>query len=262
LNLVARRPPLLGPSFASRPRAFLAAAAITSVLLHSAVIWALVPHNAARMSADQPATIEVEMVNQPPEQQGTPAVQPTQPPPTPKPTPPPVPQPPAPQPPPAPELPPEPKGVLSPAAPPATPQQSAPQQEAPPPPPMQQAPPGPPTPPASVNLGGANEDQEALSVTGDNVVPPRPDARIHNKPPPYPLDAVRRHAEGVVGVRIHVTENGTPGYVDVIHSSGDASLDRSVRDAVMLWRFDPARDHGTPIPFDYTMNFEFSMNRP
>jgi protein TonB len=99
-------------------------------------------------------------------------------------------------------------------------------------------------------------------VTGDNVVPPRPDARFHNKAPVYPDDAVRRHAQGVVGVRIHVTETGTPVYVDVIHSSGDASLDNSVREAVMLWRFQPASDHGSPVPFDSPMNFDFSMKRP
>jgi protein TonB len=110
-----------------------------------------------------------------------------------------------------------------------------------------------------VNLGTADEDQEGLSVTGRNVVPPRPDAAVRNKPPRYPSDAVRRHAEGSVGLRVHVTELGVAAWVEVIASSGDGSLDRAARDAVALWRFQPAQDAGRPVAFDYDFEIRFRM---
>lgn len=258
-------------------------------MLHAAVVWTLLPHGAARPVAETPATIEIEMITQEAEHKGKPATSQTQPPPSPTPSPPPSPPTPAvePQPvtqpqPPAPERPTEQQAELPPPAPPAEapqPSHQPPQQQpkdsqaatepqSQPTPPAEalaqqetRAPPGPPSPPASVNLGNGDEDQDPLSVRGDNVVPAKPDALVHNKPPIYPIDAVRRHAEGTVGVRIHVMESGTPAYVDVLHSSGDASLDQSVREAVMLWRFQPASDHGMPVPFDYVMNFDFNLTR-
>ncbi len=234
---------------------------MVSLLVHAVLLWTLLPHDAAGGMPDTPATIEVEMVNQPEQAKGTPAVQPTQAAPPPPPAP-------------APEAPQQPKGELPPPAPPTPqPPEPNPQPQSPPPPtpqpaapspappPQQQAPAGPSAPPSSVHLGEGDDDVGAFSVTGDNVVPPRLDARVHNKAPVYPEDAIRRHAGGVVGVRIHVTETGTPAYVDIIHSSGDASLDGSVREAVMLWRFQPASDRGRPVAFDYVMNFDFSMTR-
>jgi len=131
-------------------------------------------------------------------------------------------------------------------------------------PPSPPAPPAPPSaPPATtpaVNLGNADEDQGPLSVTGSIVVPPRPDAVFHNKPPGYPAEAARRRHEGTVLVRARVTEAGVPGQVDVVTSSGDASLDRAARDAVQLWRFEPARSNGMPVPFDYDVNIRFSLS--
>jgi protein TonB len=92
------------------------------------------------------------------------------------------------------------------------------------------------------------------------VVAPRPDALAHNRPPGYPSDAVRRHAEGTVVLMVHVTEDGTPAWVDVRTSSGDASLDRSAKEAVALWRFQPARAGGKTVPFDYELAIHFSLD--
>lgn len=139
---------------------------------------------------------------------------------------------------------------------------------APPAPPVPEAPPGPPTPPTppapaqhmAVNLGNADEDRDPLLVTGPDVVPPRPDARVHNKPPAYPPDAARRGARGSVGLRVRVTESGVPAWVEVVESSGDASLDRSAQEAVSLWQFQPARNGGAAVPFDYDITIRFTMN--
>jgi len=215
-----------------------------ALLLHAGVAWWLLPHGAGRggVVLGDPPMIEIEMVEQAQQEQGRPATG----------TPPPE------------------AAAVAAAAKPQPPQEdgdpsppSAPQ----PPQPSPPAPPAPPAPPTAtpaatpaVNLGNADEDQGPLSVTGSIVVPPRPDAVFHNKPPGYPADAAKRRHEGTVLVRARVTEAGVPGQVDVVTSSGDASLDRAARDAVQLWRFEPARSNGVPVPFDYDVNIRFSLS--
>ena len=215
-------------------------------MLHAAGLWLLLPHGAGRKAIGlaDPPLIEIEMVNEPERQKGQPSPGPTAPPPAPPAEAAPDPRP---QSPPEPERLTEPDGVL-------------------PPPPSPQAPQAQPTPPAppgrsaaaAVNLGNSDEDQEALSVTGDNVVPPRPDAVFRNKPPVYPAAAARRGREGVVHIRARVGTGGVPETVQVVGSSGDASLDRAARDAVELWRFEPARNNGVPVPFDYEVSIAFT----
>ena len=205
----------------SRP---IVAAGVCSIVLHAAALWSLLPHARHRPGLDAPPTIEIELIDQAEQHQ-------------------------------APDL------ALNPVPDPAPPADPAP----PPEPPRPAAPPGPglqatpaAPPPTTVNLAGA-EDQVPLKVSGPDVVPPRPDAVIRNRPPAYPIDAARRRAEGVVGLRIHVTAAGLPAWVDVARSSGDPSLDRAARDAVALWRFQPARNNGAPVPFDFDYNVKFTL---
>ena len=207
-------------------RRSLAAAGLVSVLLHGGAVWLLLPHGGGRVGMDEPPAIEIELVDQAFQVQGAAAATPGQPPPEPEPTPP---------------LPQAARGDV-----------------ATPPPPARPSPPGRPAQPA-VNLAGAEQDQEALSVIGRDVVPPRPDGSVRNKPPAYPVEAARRRAEGVVGLRIHVTEAGTPAWVDVVESSGEASLDRAAREAVALWRFQPARNNGAAVPYDFLYRIKFSL---
>ena len=203
--------------------------AAMSVLLHGAAVWLLLPHGGGRDGMETPPLIEIELVEQAALQQGAEA-NPAQPPPAPE----------APEPPP-----PQPLGELPPMPP-------------PPPPRVQEAPPGP-AAPSTVNLGNAGQDQDPLSVSGPNVVPPRAEASIRNKPPAYPPEAARRGAQGTVGLLVHVTETGVPGWVEIRVSSGDAALDRAAQEAVSLWRFQPARRGGVPVPFDYPQNIQFTI---
>ena len=120
----------------------------------------------------------------------------------------------------------------------------------------------PPRPPPSryaVNLGGAAQDVAGLITSGTNVVPPRPDARAGNKPPPYPPEAARRRIQGVVGLLVHVSATGLPAAVEIIASSGSVLLDRTARDAIATWRFQPARNESGPIPFDFNYNIRFTL---
>lgn len=111
----------------------------------------------------------------------------------------------------------------------------------------------------AINLGDGPRDLEAVSVRGDNVVPPAPDALFRNKPPVYPAAAARAGAEGTVQLAIHISAAGVPDRITIAQSSGWASLDRAARDAALLWRFRPALAGGAPVPFDYVMNIRFSL---
>ena len=248
------------PVVSARRRWPVWAAVIVAAVLHGGAVWLLLPHDAGRhgVALADPPLIEIEMVDQAEQMKGRPAVAAAQPPPAPPAETPPAPAPPPPPPPPPREEPPLPRGEQGPPPP-----QPKPEPEAPPAPTPQQPPPPTPQAPqtfAAVNLGNADEDQEALSVTGKNVVPPRPDAAFHNKPPQYPADAARRGHEGLVLVRARVSEAGVPSSVDIITSSGDSSLDRAARDAVQLWRFTPARNNGIAVPFDYDVSLRFGLN--
>ena len=139
------------------------------------------------------------------------------------------------------------------------PEQAVPPGPDPGPAPAQPAPPAPAARPqaTAVNLGGAAQDMEGLLVTGPNVVPPRPDAVFHNRPPHYPRDAARRGEHGTVTLVVHVMPDGTAEDVLVAASSGSGTLDQAARDAVLLWRFTPALAHGAAVPYDYNINIKF-----
>ena len=109
------------------------------------------------------------------------------------------------------------------------------------------------------SLAKAQENRAGLKITGDNVVPPRLDARFHNAPPAYPANALRGHVEGDVLLAIRVTAAGLPGLIVVQASSGDPELDRAAKDAVARWRFLPARNAGAAVSFDFKQAIRFRL---
>jgi len=191
-----------------------------SAVLHVAIGAACLMTISGRPPAEI-GPLEVELIEQPPTEQGASAAQPPQP----------VAQPPE-------------RSADSgdiPAAPPSAPIR-----------PRQRA-------AAAVNLGNAPEELEPLSVRGENIVPPAPDALYRNKPPVYPAAAARAGAHGTVQLAVRVSAAGVPDQVVVAQSSGWAALDGAARDAVQLWHFRPARAGGQPVPFDYAVNIRFSL---
>jgi periplasmic protein TonB len=109
----------------------------------------------------------------------------------------------------------------------------------------------------AVHLGDSDEDSEALSVTGDDVVSSGPDAKYHNMAPSYPREAARRHEQGTVEVLVHITPNGEPGEIEIVTSSGSLSLDEATREAVMKWHFKPAIHDGEPVASIYPLRIRF-----
>lgn len=80
-----------------------------------------------------------------------------------------------------------------------------------------------------------------------------PDALAHplykkNPEPGYPLSARRRRQEGVVLLKVQVSEAGKATQVELQHSSGYASLDDTALQAVKKWEFEPARSGARHVP--------------
>lgn len=86
------------------------------------------------------------------------------------------------------------------------------------------------------HLEGTDSESNTV-VFGDQVLPARQDDRFRNREPIYPYDAVARGQHGAVLVVIHISENGFATGVDVVVTSGVASLDRAVAGC------------GTPVAF-------------
>lgn len=98
----------------------------------------------------------------------------------------------------------------------------------------------------AMNLGAIESDTNAW-VTGDNVVPPSPDIKFHNRKPSYPSAAALRGEQGTVVLLVHVRPDGLVSDVEVERSSGYARLDDSARDAVQTWHFLPSIENGQPV---------------
>ncbi|APH58384.1 TonB protein [Granulibacter bethesdensis] len=105
-----------------------------------------------------------------------------------------------------------------------------------------------------VRLG--DPDSGTGIVTGP-VIPAKPDAKFHNKPPAYPRDAALRGQHGTVDTIIHIQPDGSVGEVEIISSSGYAMLDVATLQALKKWRFHPAMQDGHPVPaiFPFSVNF-------
>lgn len=118
-----------------------------------------------------------------------------------------------------------------------------------------------PAPPASppvpkISLSGTDSPSDARAF-GDRVIPAKPDAVFHNRPPEYPQEAALNGEHGTVVVLVHVSPTGTAARVDLVRSSGSVLLDRAASEAVMRWRFLPAVKDGQPVASDMTMGFIF-----
>ena len=72
-------------------------------------------------------------------------------------------------------------------------------------------------------------------------------AALQNPAPRYPPFARRRGLEGRTILEVEVLEDGSPGDLRVVLSSGHALLDRAALAAVKKWAFRPARRGGRAV---------------
>lgn len=85
---------------------------------------------------------------------------------------------------------------------------------------------------------------------------PRP---RENPPPEYPPQAIAARQQGTVVLRLHISRDGRVERLELIESSGHASLDGAAATAVMRWRFDPARSAGLAVPATVRLPVRFAL---
>jgi len=139
---------------------------------------------------------------------------------------------------------------------------------APPPPPPRQAAraPEPATPqiwspparPGAAQSGALQSAGQALAEGA--VVPPRPASDRNNPPPDYPQASRVRGEQGRVTLLVQVDPLGEVLDLAVLGSSGHAALDGAAMRAVRRWRFEPARQNGTPIYATVTVGITFQLD--
>ncbi|MEW5893666.1 MAG: energy transducer TonB [Pseudomonadota bacterium] len=93
------------------------------------------------------------------------------------------------------------------------------------------------------------------------LTPPRFDAGYLNNPPPgYPALSRRLGEQGRVLLRVRVSEEGLAREVLVQEGSGFARLDQAAREAVLRWRFLPARQGGAAVEAWVLVPISFSLS--
>lgn len=80
-----------------------------------------------------------------------------------------------------------------------------------------------------------------------------------NLKPEYPIRSRRFNEQGIVTLKVLVTEDGAAGLVEIKNSSGYPLLDESAKSAVMQWRFNPATVNGKPISESYSLTIPFKL---
>lgn len=76
---------------------------------------------------------------------------------------------------------------------------------------------------------------------------------------PYPKDALLRHEQGKVVLRVLVGVDGSPQQIEIETSSGSPSLDRAARDAVRHWSFQPGTRAGVAYAAWALVPISFSL---
>jgi protein TonB len=92
------------------------------------------------------------------------------------------------------------------------------------------------------------------------VTPPNFQANYLDNPAPvYPPLSRRMGEEGHVILRVHVEVSGLPSRVEIRASSGSERLDQAAVDAVLRWKFVPARHGDQPVAAHVLVPVIFSL---
>lgn len=131
----------------------------------------------------------------------------------------------------------------------------------PPPPKVAEVPrPAPVTPSPTLQFKPAVMARADAAALPTAYVPPSQSAVYSKNPKPvYPLQARRYGWEGRVVLRIQVDAEGRVKSVAVENGSGRRMLDDAAREAVLQWRFAPARRGGQAVEGEVLVPFDFQL---
>lgn len=88
-------------------------------------------------------------------------------------------------------------------------------------------------------------------------------SHLNNPPPPYPAISRRLGEQGRVVVRVYIDEQGMPKEAHLEVKSGYSRLDTAALEAVMSWRYVPAKRAGVPLAmwFNVPVTFDLKSNK-
>lgn len=95
----------------------------------------------------------------------------------------------------------------------------------------------------------APELEHRTTVTGGTL--------IHRVEPAYPLDALQRHLQGDIVLRLHVNKDGK--VTQIRELKGDPLLGSAARAAVRQWRYEPFKRDNIPLEMDATVTLRFRI---
>jgi len=101
----------------------------------------------------------------------------------------------------------------------------------------------------------ASETRPTVGTEADS--PPR---LLDNRPPTYPVHAVRERLKGTALLRIRITVEGNVAELELISSSGHPILDAAAVSAVRTWRFLPAIHNGHPTATTVRLPVRFALD--
>jgi protein TonB len=96
----------------------------------------------------------------------------------------------------------------------------------------------------------------AAPVVKHAVIPPR---QISTVPPVYPPLARQNRIEGDVVIDAEINEKGRVSSMKIV--SGPPMLQQAARDALQLWRYEPARQDGKPVPGQVRVTIQFRLKQ-
>jgi TonB family protein len=97
-----------------------------------------------------------------------------------------------------------------------------------------------------------------LDSKDDRILKP---ALLKKVAPEYPLAAKKAKLQGFVAVQVVLDKNGIPRAPAVIEMSpGCEELAAAAVDAVLQWRYEPARLEGEPVAVYFTINVNFKLS--
>ncbi len=107
--------------------------------------------------------------------------------------------------------------------------------------------------PTNPAVGSPRESDVSTSDSGHSI------AYRQNPAPIYPSLARREKQQGLVLLRVEVSEEGVALRVEVEQSSGHRLLDAAALKAVHAWRFEPARAAGRPVKAHAQVPIHFKL---
>jgi TonB family protein len=88
---------------------------------------------------------------------------------------------------------------------------------------------------------------------------PTPYRRVKSVAPEYPSDARQQHLQGTVAVDVLIGTDGVPIIRKVV-ASPSASLERSSRNAIAGWRYEPAACEGKPVQVETVLRINYALS--